>query len=152
VFDGNYGHDHYGFDFSAETATAGSYLVDDLFQSAAYGESDTMLEHARRLLPHADFRVGRLQEELPTGRFDVVMSALAVHHLDGPHKADLFVRVIRIVNPGGRFVLGDMIVPDDANDVVNPIDGEYDQPSTIAAQLQWLTDAGGAGSGAGRRR
>jgi tRNA (cmo5U34)-methyltransferase len=105
-------------------------------------ESDTMLEHARRLLPHADFRVGRLEDELPTGPFDVVVSALAVHHLDAPHKADLFIRLAGIVAPGGRFVLGDVIVPDDPAAVVTPIDGEYDQPSTIAEQLQWLTGAG----------
>jgi len=86
-------------------------------------ESDTMLEHARRLLPHADFRVGRLEEELPTGPFDVVVSALAVHHLDVPHKADLFVRVAGIVTPGGRFVLSDVIAHDDPGDVVTPSTG-----------------------------
>ena len=101
-----------------------------------------MLEHARRLLPFADFRVARIEDELPTGPFEIVVSALAVHHLDAPHKADLFVRVARIVAPGGRFVLGDVIVPDDPADMVTPIDDEYDQPSTIADQLHWLTDAG----------
>ena len=105
-------------------------------------ESAAMLEHARRLLPHADFRVARIEDELPTGPFEIVVSALALHHLDAPHKADLFVRVARIVVPGGRFVLGDVIVPDDPADMVTPIDGEYDQPSTIADQLDWLTDAG----------
>ncbi len=105
-------------------------------------ESAAMLEHARRLLPHADFRVARIEDALPTGPFEIVVSALAVHHLDALHKADLFVRVARIVVPGGRFVLGDVIVPDDPADMVTPIDGEYDQPSTIADQLDWLTDAG----------
>jgi SAM-dependent methyltransferase len=105
-------------------------------------ENAAMLEYARRLLPHADFRVARIEDDLPTGPFDVVVSALAVHHLDAPHKADLFVRVAGVVAPGGRFVLGDVIVPDDPADVVTPIDGEYDHPSTIAQQLQWLTDAG----------
>src|SRR5205085_85467 len=44
--------------------------------------------------------------------------------------------------PGGRFVLGDLIVPDDPAEVVTPIDGTFDQPSTIEEQIGWLTDAG----------
>src|SRR5699024_6763973 len=35
----------------------------------------------------------RLQDPLPEGPFDVVVSMLAVHHLDGPGKANLFSRV-----------------------------------------------------------
>ena len=48
----------------------------------------------------------------------------------------------RIVAPSGQFVQRDLIVPDDPADGVTPIDGEHDQPSTIAEQLQWLPDAG----------
>jgi tRNA (cmo5U34)-methyltransferase len=105
-------------------------------------ESPAMLEQARRSLPSADFRVTRLEDELPAGPFDIVVSALAVHHLDGPRKADLFVRVARLLSPRGRFVLGDVVVPDDLIDVVTPIDGHYDQPNTIAEQLKWLSHAG----------
>src|ERR1039458_4869500 len=47
-------------------------------------ESAGMLEHARRALPAAELRVARLEDELPAGPFDLVVSALAVHHLDGP--------------------------------------------------------------------
>jgi SAM-dependent methyltransferase len=110
-------------------------------QIVGIDQSAAMLEHARRLLPHADFRVSRLEDDLPAGPFDVVVSALAVHHLDAAQKADRFVRVARRFGPGGRFVLGDVIVPDDPADVVTPIDGEYDQPSTAAERLRWLTDA-----------
>ena len=34
-----------------------------------------------------------LQAPLPSGPFDLVVSALAVHHLDGSEKRDLFARV-----------------------------------------------------------
>jgi tRNA (cmo5U34)-methyltransferase len=71
-----------------------------------------------------------------------VFSALAVHHLDGAEKADLFARASAVLAPGGRFVLGDLVVPDDPADVVTPIDGTFDQPSTIEEQLGWLADAG----------
>jgi tRNA (cmo5U34)-methyltransferase len=104
--------------------------------------SEAMLAHARLRLPDADLRVARLQDPLPDGLFDLVFSALAVHHLDGPEKATLFGRVAAALAPGGRFVLGDLIVPDDPADVVTPIDGSFDQPSTIEEQFGWLADAG----------
>jgi tRNA (cmo5U34)-methyltransferase len=90
----------------------------------------------------ADLRVRRLEDPLPGGTFDLVVSALAVHHLDGAGKADLFTRVADRLRPGGRFVLGDVVVPDDPADVVTPIDGVYDQPSTIDDQVRWLAAAG----------
>ena len=89
-----------------------------------------------------NLRVRRLQDPLPEGNFDLVVSALAVHHLDGAGKADLFARVADRLRPGGRFVRGDVVVPDDPADLVTPIDGVYDQPSTIDDQVRWLAAAG----------
>ena len=63
--------------------------------------------------------------------------------VDGPGKAALFRRVAAALAPAGRFVLGDVIVPEDPADVVTPIDDRhYDQPDTVADQLAWLGDAG----------
>ena len=105
-------------------------------------ESSAMLEHARRALPAADLRTARLEDPLPLGPFDLVVSALAVHHLDAPAKADLFRRVASVVVPGGRCVVGDVVVPEDPADAAAPIDGEYDKPSSAAEQLCWLREAG----------
>jgi tRNA (cmo5U34)-methyltransferase len=93
-------------------------------------------------LPDADLRVARLEDELPAGPFDLVFSVLAVHHLDGPAKADLFRRVAAVLEPGGRFVLGDVVVPDDPADATTPLDPGFDLPSRAAEQLDWLRDAG----------
>lgn len=90
----------------------------------------------------ADLRVSRLQDPLPEGPFDLVFSALAVHHLDGPGKADLFARVAAVLVPGGRFVLADVVVPDDPADAVTPLSPDYDLPSRVDEQLAWLRDAG----------
>ena len=49
-----------------------------------------------------------------------VVSALAVHHLEGAREADLFARVAAGLRSGRRFVLGD-VVTDDPADVVTPI-------------------------------
>jgi tRNA (cmo5U34)-methyltransferase len=105
-------------------------------------ESAEMLDAAREVLPGADLRVSRLEDTLPDGPFDLVVSALAVHHLDGPGKADLFRRIADALTPGGRVVMADVVVPDDPADAVTPIDGVYDTPSSVAEQLAWLDDAG----------
>jgi tRNA (cmo5U34)-methyltransferase len=109
-------------------------------------ESDAMLAAARTRLAAAgstvDLRVARLQDPLPDGPFDLVLSALCVHHLDGPEKRDLFARIARVLAPGGRFVLGDVVVPDDPADAVISLTPGYDKPSTIAEQLEWLCAAG----------
>jgi tRNA (cmo5U34)-methyltransferase len=105
-------------------------------------ESAAMLAVAADVVPDAELRVSRLQDGLPSGEYDLVVSALAVHHLDGDAKADLFVRVAERLRPGGRFVLGDVVVPEDPGDVVTPIDGVHDVPSTVAEQLDWLEAAG----------
>jgi hypothetical protein len=69
--------------------------------------------------------------------------ALAVHHFVGAGNADLFRRVAGNLTPGGRIVLGDVVVlPDDPSDLVTPIDGDYDTPSAAADQLRWLAAAG----------
>lgn len=87
-------------------------------------------------------QLGRLEESLPKGPFDLVMSTLSVHHLDGPGKADLFARIAAVLDSGGRFVLGDLIVPADPADVVTPIDWVDDTPSSLEEQLTWLAEAG----------
>ena len=105
-------------------------------------ESSAMLDQARRALPTADLRTAQLEDPLPQGPFDLVVSALAVHHLDGPAKADLFRRLASVLVPGGRVVVGDVVVPEDPADAVTPIDGEYDKPSSAAEQLCWLCESG----------
>src|SRR5262249_16021221 len=87
-------------------------------------------------------RVALLQDPLPSGAFDLVVSALAVHHLDPTEKADLFRRIASVLNPGGRFVLADVVVPDNPADAVIPLSENYDNPSPVADQLAWLRDAG----------
>lgn len=105
-------------------------------------ESSRMLAAAGERFVDADLRVSRLEDPLPEGTFDLVVTALAVHHLDGAGKADLFRRVAERLRPAGRFVLADVVVPEDPRDAVTPVDGVYDRPSTLDDQLLWLADAG----------
>ena len=93
-------------------------------------------------LPGADLRLQDLRDPLPEGPFDLVFSALAIHHLDGPSKADLFARVAAVLAPGGRFAMADVVVPEDPADVVTPLDDGFDLPETVPDLLRWLDDAG----------
>ena len=101
--------------------------------------SEPMLTCARERLPGADLRLARLEDPLPPGPFDLVVSALAVHHLDADGKRDLFTRVAQLTD---AVVRGDRVVPERPEDAAIEIDGVYDVPSSVAEQVAWLRDAG----------
>ena len=106
--------------------------------------SPGMVSVARRSLPsdRVKLLVGRLENPLPEEYFDLVVSALAVHHLEGPGKADLFRRIASRLDPTGRFVLADVVEPADPSYVVTAIDPEVDHPSKLDEQLAWLEASG----------
>jgi tRNA (cmo5U34)-methyltransferase len=89
-----------------------------------------------------DLRVSRLEDPLPEGPFDLVVSCLAVHHLDGEGKRDLFGRIAAVLRPGGRLVLADVVVPEDEEDAVTPTTPGFDRPDPLPHQLEWLRAAG----------
>jgi tRNA (cmo5U34)-methyltransferase len=107
-------------------------------------ESVRMLGAAREALPpgRVELRPGRLQDELPQGPFDLVASALCVHHLDAAEKLDLFGRARAVLVPGGRFVLADVVVADGLAGAGTPLTPGFDKPDSVADQLRWLADAG----------
>ena len=106
--------------------------------------SEEMLAAARSLLPpdRVTLHYRRLEDPLPQGPFDLVVSALTVHHLPGDRKASLFERVAAVLRPGGRFVLADVVVPDDPAEAAIPLEAGYDFPSTVNEQLEWFGTAG----------
>jgi tRNA (cmo5U34)-methyltransferase len=46
------------------------------------------------------------------------------------------------LRPDGRFVLGDLIVPERPEDVRTEVDGTVDVPDRLDDQLAWLREAG----------
>ena len=106
--------------------------------------SAEMLAGAGQRLPEKPVTLVRqdLREALPEGRFDLIVSALAIHHLAGSEKAALFRSVAERLVPEGRFVMGDVVVPEDPADAVIDLEAGYDVPSTLDEQLRWLREAG----------
>lgn len=104
--------------------------------------SEAMLARARERLAEADLRLQRLEDPLPAERFDLVVSVLAVHHLDAIGKQDLFSRVARALRPDGHFVLGDVVVPATGEQGPIEIDWVMDLPDSVEDQLSWLAAAG----------
>jgi tRNA (cmo5U34)-methyltransferase len=68
-----------------------------------------MLDVAAGVLgERATLRLGRLEDPLPYGPFELVVSAFAVHHLDATAKSFLFRRVAERLSGDGRFVMADL--------------------------------------------
>ncbi|MDP9223968.1 MAG: class I SAM-dependent methyltransferase [Actinomycetota bacterium] len=108
----------------------------------AIDSSREMLERARTSFPAADLRLSRLEDSLPEGPFDLVVSALAVHHLDSAGKRDLFQRVAHVLRHAGSFVLADLVVPKREQDAITPVDWVMDLPDRLEDQVEWLSEAG----------
>ncbi|CAN5627232.1 class I SAM-dependent methyltransferase [soil metagenome] len=76
-------------------------------------EAPAMLARAvERLAPLGDrvtTVVADLRDPLPEGGFDVIASALAIHHLDDAGKADLYARAAEALVPGGVFVNAEQV-------------------------------------------
>lgn len=99
-----------------------------------------------------------------TGTYDLVVSALSIHHLEHGDKAALFARIFSLLEPGGMFINADQVLGD------NPMAEQLcrhlwfdkvtssgideaalaaarqrmteDRMATLADQLLWLGQAG----------
>jgi tRNA threonylcarbamoyl adenosine modification protein (Sua5/YciO/YrdC/YwlC family) len=113
-------------------------------QLLSVDESPEMLAAAAAALPADRVQLiqSRLQDPLPEGPFELVVSALAIHHLDDHQKPELFLRIRAALRSGGRFVLADVVVPGDPAGARIPLTPGYDKPSSLDDQLRWLRDAG----------
>ena len=80
------------------------------------------------MLENAELVVRRIEDPLPDGPFDLVFSALAIPPPRRGRKARPHLGVAASLRPGGRFVLGDVVVPERPEDAVTPVRPEYDLP------------------------
>lgn len=105
-----------------------------------------------------DYWLGNIQDFHFNQKFDIVISALAIHHLSDKEKQQYLLEIFKTLKTGGRFIIGDIVKSEDEKDwhdyLVKEMgkEGEYrwkvhksnpnDMPSTLESQLGWLKEAG----------
>lgn len=97
---------------------------------------------AETLGARAELRLGRFQDPLPEGPFELIVSAFALHHVDGASKAELFPRVAERLADGGRFVVADVIEPLAPVSEPTPIDRAHSIVISADELLDLLRGAG----------
>ncbi|MDR1760456.1 MAG: class I SAM-dependent methyltransferase [Fibrobacter sp.] len=96
-------------DLGAGTGLLTKYLF-DLYPDADYTLADVsekMLEVSRERfagLSHFDFLILDYSKELPEGRFDLIVSALSIHHLEDEDKLSLYANIYDKLTDGGYFL------------------------------------------------
>ncbi len=91
--------------------------------------SPEMVFHAREA--GIDVQLARMEDPLPDGPWDLVISVLSVHHLRAEGKRDLFRRVRE---QAAALVIGD-VVKDEVERT--PIDPDYDFPEDADELAAW---------------
>jgi len=141
-------------------------LVD--FSEPMLARLDTQLAgHAGRWQAvRADLGDPDWREELPDGRYDAIVSGLAIHHLPPERKPALFAELLSLLEGGGMFINMDYVT------IAGPLQGLFDErmlanavradrerggshtheeleleddddrPDTVEDQLRWLREAG----------
>lgn len=86
-----------------------------------------------RALGWEEMRLGRIEDPLPDGPWDLVISVLTVHHLDADGKRDLFRRVREQAR---ALLIGDVVAVAPERRVT-PLEPGFDKPSPAADQAAW---------------
>ena len=106
----------------------------------------------------------RLEDFAEPERFDVVISSLAIHHLEDADKRTLFKRIFTALRPGGAFINVDQIkgnppfdrlywetwltrvraagASEDTIQTSIKRRREFDRDASLSDQLKWLQEAG----------
>ena len=100
-----------------------------------------------------------------TGRYDLICSALSIHHLEHEEKRRLYKKIFNALNPGGMFVNADQVLgetaainrrymaywddflvpcplsPEDKKQMLYRRD-TFDKNEKLSVQLAWMADCG----------
>jgi tRNA (cmo5U34)-methyltransferase len=80
-----------------------------------------------------EVRLARMEDPLPDGPWDLVLSVLSIHHLDDDGKRDLFRRVRE---QSRAMVMGDVVAADPQ---VTPLEDGVDLPSRAEDLVEWCS-------------
>ncbi|MBW2408524.1 MAG: class I SAM-dependent methyltransferase [Deltaproteobacteria bacterium] len=154
---------------------AGSGLFSRRVHSAYPQAAFTLVDASRDMLDLArkrfeqrtasfTFVEQRLEDFAEPERFDVVISSLAIHHLEDADKRSLFKRIFTALRPGGAFINVDQIkgnppfdrlywetwlarvraagASEDQIQTSIRRRREFDRDASLSDQLKWLNEAG----------
>ncbi|HEY8502134.1 MAG TPA: class I SAM-dependent methyltransferase, partial [Solirubrobacterales bacterium] len=124
-------------------------------QSQAVGldASEPMLARAAERFdadPAVELRIHDLRDPLAEdGKFDAVVSGLAIHHLEDQRKRELFGEVHTLLRSGGVFANLDLVkAPSEElhrrfrQEIGRVEDDPSDRLADLCAQIDWLREAG----------
>jgi len=105
---------------------------------------------SRDLDARVELRAGDIAEPVIDGKYDAIVSVLAIHHLFPDEKRHLLSRAWEHTQLGGIFVIADYFRPAldrlselyELPDEPDPHEVEHDHPDTAAEHLTWLIAAG----------
>lgn len=146
-------------ELAAALPEASFTLLDTSPRMLAVARSALALYAIRHETVEADMR-----DPLPPGPFQIVASALAVHHLPHSSQRALYARIREILAPGGVFIHAEQVAGH-ANQLENLYDEmwlrdvrnrgvspkelteartrmAHDHPVPVATHLEWLAEAG----------
>lgn len=155
-------------DLGAGTGILSELILKSFPQSrvTAFDLSERMLELVSRKLSgfkdRLEIKLGDFSTDNLGSDYDLIVSGLAIHHLDDDHKTALFRRLFESLNMGGTLLIRDCVKgatpslteqyeklwrafmqangEDDAKWFARYL--EEDTPSSVNAQLGWLSEAG----------
>lgn len=83
------------------------------------------------------------------GRFDVILSGFAIHHLEDPRKRELFAEAAGLLGPGGVFVNLEVVASASAQRhaeflaaIGRTADDPEDRLASVEDQVAWMRAAG----------
>lgn len=125
----------------------------DLEEVVAVDTSPPMLAEARRRFaatPQVRIVEHDLRRDIrPLGRFEVIVSGFAIHHLDDDRKRELIAEVAEMLDPGGLFANLEVVAsatPELHAEFRRRIGREADDPADrladVETQVSWMRGAG----------
>lgn len=130
------------------TLTAKSYAGPD---GKVYGidAAPEMIELAKKKASRSGlevlFDIGLIEKlAFPDAAFDVIISRLAIHHLPDDLKSRGFAEILRVLKPGGHFLIADFIAPTNPflNHITSALVGSPMMQTNIWSLPPMLEDAG----------
>ena len=96
-------------------------------------DSSSEMVFKARQLGWEEMRLGRIEDPLPDGPWDLVISVLTIHHLDADRKRELFRRVR---SEARALVFGDVVDVPPEQRIATLTEG-FDMPSGAEEQAEW---------------